>query len=99
MQLIERLARPNRERSVVIAANSPRVRRIERQVRRLLIVRGQMSTTQLMKAIYGSPTQHWHYERVRRAARKFAAETHRRRSRGMPIVCGSCADKQSAGSS
>jgi hypothetical protein len=86
MQLIERPARPNRLRSVDIAANSPRVGKIERQVRRLLIVRGRMTTTQLMEAIYPRPTQHWHYERVRRAASKFAIECGRRRSPGVPII-------------
>jgi hypothetical protein len=58
----------------------------ERRARRLLIVRGQMTTMQLMHAIYGRPTQHWHYERVRLAARKFAVESGRRRSAGAPIV-------------
>jgi hypothetical protein len=86
MRLIERPARPNRARQLTLAANSPRVGRIERQVRRLLIVRGRMTTTQLMKAIYGSPTQHWHYERVRRAASKFAVEFGRKRSPGVPII-------------
>jgi hypothetical protein len=49
------LAPRDRRRSVDIAANSPRVGKIERRVRRLLIVRGDMTTPQLMQAIYPSP--------------------------------------------
>jgi hypothetical protein len=39
-----------------------------------------------MRAIYGSPTQHWQYRRVREAAPKFAERLYRRRSRGGPVV-------------
>jgi hypothetical protein len=77
---------PDRHRSVVIAARAPRVGRVERLVRRQLIISGALTTAQLAKRIYGSPTKHWHYFNVRRAAPKFAVEISRRRPIGTPIV-------------
>jgi hypothetical protein len=62
------------------------LRNIQRRVRRLLIVHGEMTTPQLRQAIYGSPTKHWQYRPVGDAARKFAIECGRRRSAGAPIV-------------
>jgi hypothetical protein len=60
-----------------------RIGRIQRRVRRLLIVHGEMTTPQLRQAIYGSPTKHWHYRPVGDAARKFAVEVGRRSRHGM----------------
>jgi hypothetical protein len=65
-------AQPNRPRSVVIAARAPRVGRVQRQIRRLLIVRGQMTTVALAGSIYARPTKSWHRWNMRRAAPKVA---------------------------
>jgi hypothetical protein len=62
------------------------LRNVQRRVRRLLIVHGEMTTPQLCQAIYGRLTQHWQYERVRLAARKFAVECGRQRSPGCPVL-------------
>jgi hypothetical protein len=57
------------------------------RIRRELIIAGRpLTTRQLMDRIYSRPTQHWHYGSVREAARKFAVEDRRQRSRGEPIV-------------
>jgi hypothetical protein len=79
------LAQLNRPRSVVIAANSPRVGRLERAIRRHLILSERLTTTQLAQRIYRT-TKPWQLGNVRRAAPKFAVEVGRRRSRGVPIL-------------
>jgi hypothetical protein len=68
------------------AANLPRIGRIARRVRRLLIAHGRMTTPELMRQVYGSPTKHWHYERVREAARKFAEPVRRVARPGCPVL-------------
>jgi hypothetical protein len=50
--MVVRPAQPNRQRSVVIAANSPRIGRLERAIRRQLILSKQLATTQLAQRIY-----------------------------------------------
>jgi hypothetical protein len=60
--------------------------RIQTMVRRLLIVHGRMTTLQLMRAIYGSPTHLWHYGSVNGAAEKFAERVRKVRSRGHPVL-------------
>jgi hypothetical protein len=57
-----------------------RIGRVQRQIRRLLIIRGQMNTVELAGSIYGRPTKSWHRWNVRRAAPKVAV--HVRRVRG-----------------
>jgi hypothetical protein len=71
---------------MALSAKRPPTGRIQTRVRRLLIAHGWMTTPQLMRAIYPCPTQHWHYGSVRDAARKFAVEDRRQRSRGEPII-------------
>jgi hypothetical protein len=64
-----------------------RVGRVQRQIRRLLIVAGKpLTTTELARSIYPRPTKPWHCYSVRRTAPKFAVEYGRRRSAGAPIV-------------
>jgi hypothetical protein len=63
-----------------------RIGRIERRVRRALIIRGPMSTTELRLAVYGQPFRDWQRKQIRRAAAKFAVEADRMRSPGAPIV-------------
>jgi hypothetical protein len=64
-----------------------RIGRVERRVRRVLIVHGKpMSTTELRLAVYGQPFRDWQRKQIRRAAAKFAVEVGRRRSGGMPTV-------------
>jgi hypothetical protein len=75
-----------RRQQIIAAAHRPRVGHAVRGVRRLLIIHGPMTTGDLARSIYARPTQHWQYERVRLAARRFAVEATRRRSAGMPIV-------------
>jgi hypothetical protein len=74
-----RPAQPIRPRSVVIAARAPRVGRVQRQIRRLLIIRGQMTTVELAGSIYARPTKSWHRWNVRRAALKVAVHVQRGR--------------------
>jgi hypothetical protein len=75
----------DRPRSVDIAANSPRIGKVERAIRRQLILSKQLTTTELARRIY-SATKYWQVGNVRRAAPKFAVECGRRRSAGAPIV-------------
>jgi hypothetical protein len=79
-------ARPNRAPNIRIRPDCARVGRIQRQIRRLLIIQGDMTTGELARSIYSRPTLHWQRRQVREAARKFAVESHRRRSAGLPIV-------------
>jgi hypothetical protein len=80
-------ATPAARRPTVLARpDLPRVGRIQRQIRRLLIVRGDMTTGELARSIYSRPTQHWQRRQVREAARKFCVEHARRRSAGVPII-------------
>ena len=72
-------------RSVVIAARAPRVGKIERAIRRQLILRDKLTTPPLSQAIYRS-TKHWQLYNVRRAAVKFCRPLHRKRAPGLPIV-------------
>ena len=78
-------ARLNRERSVVIAARAPRIGKIERAVRRQLIIRKKLTTPQLAECVYGS-AKHWQLYNVRRAAVKFCRPLYRKRVPGLPIV-------------
>ena len=80
-----RPASPDRPRSVVIAANSPRVGWVERAIRRQLILSKQLTTTELTRRIYRTALP-WQVGNVRRAAPKFAVECGRGRSAGAPIV-------------
>jgi hypothetical protein len=84
--LAEPPALADRHQQLVSAANRPRVGRIVCRVRRLLVINGSMTTGDIARSIYGRPTQHWQYERVRSAAARFAVEARRRRSAGAPIV-------------
>jgi hypothetical protein len=48
----------DRHRQLVVVANQPRIGRVERLIRRLLITAGRpMTTTELMRAIYPRPDQ------------------------------------------
>ena len=76
---------PGRERSVVIAARAPRIGKIERAVRRQLIIREKLTTPQLAECVYGS-AKHWQLYNVRRAAAKFCRPLYRKLSPGLPIV-------------
>jgi hypothetical protein len=77
------IRRPNS----VARTDYSRIGRIERRVRRVLIVHGEpMSTTELRLAVYGQPFRDWQRKQIRRAVAKFAVECGRRRPGGMPIV-------------
>jgi hypothetical protein len=54
-----------------MAACAPRVGRVQRQIRRLLVIRGQMNAVELAGSIYARPTKSWHRWNVKRAAVKF----------------------------
>ena len=59
MTPLEMAATPtDRARQLVFAANLPRIGRIERQVRRLLIINKRMTTTELTRRIYRT-TKPW----------------------------------------
>jgi hypothetical protein len=76
---------PNRRPKPVVRPKF-RVGHIQRQIRRLLIVHGAMTTTELARSIYPRPNQEWQHRQVRRSAAKFAVEADRVRSPGAPIV-------------
>jgi hypothetical protein len=78
-------ARPNRPPSVVIAANSPRAGRIERAIRRHLILSKQLTTSELAECI-SSATKYWQIGNIRRAAPKFAVQCGVVRSPGCPVL-------------
>jgi hypothetical protein len=63
-----------------------RVGWVQRQIRRLLIVHGQLTTVELARSIHARPTKPRHCYSVRRTAPKFAVEVSRRRAAGAPIV-------------
>jgi hypothetical protein len=70
-----------------IRSKIPRDGRIQTMVRRALIFADRALTTrELMRFCYGDAVEFWHYRQVREAARKFAVEIDRRRSRGTPIL-------------
>jgi hypothetical protein len=86
MTLLESpLAPSNRQRSVVIAANSPRVGKVERAIRRHLILRKQLTTPELARRIF-SATKYWQVGNIRRAAPKFAVQCGVVRSPGCPVL-------------
>jgi hypothetical protein len=60
--------------------------RIQTKIRRCLIFEGRLTTGELAHRIYCPPIKDWHVKQVREAARKFAAEVDRRRTRGTPIL-------------
>jgi hypothetical protein len=65
----------------------PPTGRIQTMLRRQFIVADKpLTTPELVRLIYPRQTQDWHYRQVRRAARRFAVEVARRRSRGFPIL-------------
>jgi hypothetical protein len=76
----------NRRPNPTARTDYSRVGRIERRVRRALIIHGPMSTTELRLAVYGQPFRDWHRKQIRKSATKFAVEVGRGRSGGMPIV-------------
>jgi hypothetical protein len=68
-------------------AQSRRIGHIQLWVRRLLIIHGRMTTSELAKRIYARTTlREWHLWNVRRAARKFCVPVGRRRSAGLPVL-------------
>jgi hypothetical protein len=74
----------NRQSNSAARTDYSRIGRIERRVRRALIIHGPMSTTELRLAVYGEPFRDWQRKQIRRAAAKFAVEVGRGRSGGMP---------------
>jgi len=62
--------------------------RLSRQIRRALIAAdGPLTTPPLARHVYRTiKLERWHYDNVRRSARRFAVELYRRRSPGTPIV-------------
>lgn len=79
-----------RRDQLIIAARSPRVGHLQRQVRRAFIAANgrPLSTTDLLRWCYSHLRRYerWRCQNVRRAARKFAESIGRRRSRGVPIL-------------
>jgi hypothetical protein len=70
-----------------IRPKTSRIGRNQLLVRRRLIAAGKpLTTAELARSIYLPPLKHWHVTRVREAARRFAVEVGRRRSRGAPIL-------------
>jgi hypothetical protein len=78
-------AQPNRPRWVVIAANSPRVGKVERAISRQLILSKQLTTPEVARRIY-SATKYWQVGNIRRAAPKIGVECGRKRSPGCPVL-------------
>ena len=72
--------------NTAVRTDFPRNGRIQTRVRRLLIIHGPMTTGDIARQIYARPTTDSNRLQVRRAARKFALEIGRRRSRGVPII-------------
>jgi hypothetical protein len=62
----------------------PRAGRVERAIRRHLILSKQLTTPELAQRIY-SATKYWQVGNIRRAA-KFAVECGRQRSPGCPVL-------------
>jgi len=63
---------------MAVIAALPRLGRVQRQIRRLLLIHGAMATPTLADRIYAHPTKKWHRYNVRRSAIKFAVEERRR---------------------
>jgi hypothetical protein len=81
------LAPPIRRPTIPIRRILPRVGRVQRQVRRLLVIHGPLPTGELARRINSCPTaEDWQLTQVRASARKFAVECGRRRSPGAPIL-------------
>jgi hypothetical protein len=53
-------------------ARLPRLDHTQRQIRRLLVAYGPMTTGELAALNYARPTQRWHWGNVSRSATKFA---------------------------
>ncbi len=79
-----------RARQVVIAARTPRIGRVQRQIRRAFIAHHYrpLTTIELMRWCYPKVTKfkRWHSYGVRRAAPKFAVAIGRRRCTGYPVI-------------
>jgi hypothetical protein len=56
----------------------PRLGHLQRQIRRLLLTHGPMTTPELAGHIYARPTKNWHRYNVRRSATKFAERVGKR---------------------
>jgi hypothetical protein len=67
--------------------NYARNGRVQTRTRRLLIVRGELTTGELARLIYPARRiQNWHLRQIRESASKYAVEVRRRLSPGVPIV-------------
>jgi hypothetical protein len=75
-----------RHQQIVAAARRPRIGRLARQIRRLLIVAGKpLTTPQIARGVYRT-TQPWQVGNVYRAAPKVAERVRKLRSTGSPVL-------------
>jgi hypothetical protein len=77
---------PNRRPQTAVRRNWTRIGRVQLRARRLLIIAGQVTTSEMARRIYGTQPKPWQLDQVRKSAAKFAVEVERRRSPGAPIL-------------
>ena len=84
--MLRALTQPNRRPAITLRTDYSRIGRIQRQIRRLLIIHGPMTSGELARRLYPRPNKDWHWRQVRDSASRFAERIGNVRSPGRPVL-------------